>query len=104
MLDLSTIKVMYFDVKLPDETIINIRTPSIRMKNEIVQLPAKLQSMSDIQQEQILSELVSRILSRNTEARKFTVEQVNSWFPEPVQNHIVNEYAAFIKSVGNQKN
>lgn len=104
MLDLSAIKVMYFDVKLPDKTIINIKTPSLRMKNEIVQLPAKLQSMNDVQQEQTLSELVSRILSRNTDNRKFTVEQVNGWFPEPVQNHIVNEYAAFIKSVGNQKN
>lgn len=104
MLDLSTIKVMYFDVKLPDETIINIKTPSLRMKNEIVQLPTKLQNMNDIQQEQTLSELVSRILSRNIEARKITVEQVNSWFSEPVQNHIVNEYAAFIKRVGNQKN
>lgn len=104
MLDLSAINVTYFDVKLPDETIINIKTPSLRMKNEIVELPSKLQYMNDSQQEKVLSELVSRILSRNTDNRQFTVEQVNNWFPEPVQNYIVNEYAIFIKNISNQKN
>lgn len=104
MLDLSTIEVKFFDVKLPDGSVVNIKPPTLSMKNEIATLAQKVHTMNEKQQEKALVKLVTRIFNRNVEDREFKESEISKWFDESVLNLIVVKYTEFIAEVVNQKN
>lgn len=84
MLDLTKIKKSYLPVRLPDNTVINVGTPTKQMYEELLRLDPVLKSLSDdslddtLEAMNILYDYTALTMSNNRENRDITAEYVRT--------------------------
>lgn len=106
MLDLSVLKEKYFEIKMPNGEVLEIKKPTQRMALEFSNNKELIQAQKDQDVEKILRLTLNKvedILNHNRTGKKISREEVDALTFDMIQL-IVEEYLKWVKEVNSNPN
>lgn len=106
MLDFTKMRKPTFSIKLPDESVIQIYTPTKGMLEELINAKDRLDMIVNDDQEALneLYEITARLMSNNKTARVLTSDKLAEMLDVGDVVMFFNAYAEFIAEQSNGKN
>lgn len=95
MLDLTKIKVKYFQVKLPNGDVLHIKKPTQAM----IKYVADMESLDMEEQLEKVYNFTVRVLNHNKEEKSYTLEDVHEILEFEVIQVLIEEYIKFVQDV-----
>lgn len=102
MLDLTQIKIAYFDVTLPNGDILKLKKPTHSMMQQVIRMQNK--ETNEEKQLKNLHEFVLMLINNNKEGNKYTIKDVESMFEIDLINVLIEHYMKFVTEVSNNPN
>ncbi len=100
MLDLTQLTTKTFDIKIDENTILNIRKPS----NELFKDTFKMIKLIEANGEEdkligVLYNFLTKVFNRNLNDKKFTQQEMEDLFDIDIAIYLIQEYWKFIEEV-----
>lgn len=100
MLDLTQLTTRTFDLKIDDNTLLNIRKPN----NELFKETFKMINLIDANGEEdkligVLYNFLTKVFNRNLNNKKFTQQEIENILDIDIAAYLIQEYFKFVKEV-----
>lgn len=92
MLDLSVIKESYFDIKLPNGDILNLKKCTQGMLNTVIDMGEKIKKANAKKAIDDIYSFATRIINRNKEEKEYTQEQIEDMLSFDVVTYFIEQY------------
>lgn len=100
MLDLTQLSIKTFDLKIDENTILNIRKPS----NELFKDTFKMIKLIEANKEEdkligVIYNFIMKVFNRNLNDKKFTQQEIENLIDIDVAMYIIKEYFNFVQEI-----